>query len=360
MIANGDKKSAKENNDGTRTWEYAANESMPVYDFHFAAYDDWTEENATASASGVRVNSFAYSGDKAIAHEITRELPKALDFYSETFGKYRFGSEVNFLEVPIFGGGMEHATVVSLDESLFDSKSSRTVAFHELAHHWSGNLVRIRTWNDFWMSEGFTDYLTNRFLEANDGPEAARSVWASARQSAFGDDKAHALRPAGDNVDVLTIFDDVSYKKGAFVLRMLEKKFGREAFTAFLKSWFTKRAFSSVTTKDFEAALAENTKSDVSRFFDGFVYESGRPILKASWKRVDADAIELSIDQTQSGGPASGYDILLDADVQVGDMTTRVTVPLDSKHVTARVALTGDPSKITLDPDVFAYATMAP
>ena len=73
---------------------------------------------------------------------------------------------------------MEHASVVSMDETLFvDPVEARKTAFHELAHHWSGNLVRIRTWNDFWLSEGFTEYLTARFLSANDGPEAKKTVF---------------------------------------------------------------------------------------------------------------------------------------------------------------------------------------
>lgn len=356
VVANGVKKSDSENSDGSRTWTYEALQSMPVYDFHFAAYDDWEEEKAAASKSHVEVTSLAYSADKATAHAIAADLPKALDYYTANFGPYRFGNAIQFLEVPIFGGGMEHATVVSLDETLFGSpKEARVTAFHELAHHWSGNLVRIATWNDFWLSEGFTDYLTSRAVEELDGEDAARARWAAFRRSALSSDNGHALRPDGESVDVLDIFDDVSYKKGAFVLRMLEARVGRDAFTSFMKEWFTSRAFEAATTNEFEKALEAATKSDFSEFFNSFVYTSGHPTVRASWKRIDAQTIELALDQTQNDGPKAGYDLSLDVDVRAAATTKRVAFRTTSKHTTRTIALKEDPAELILDPNVSAY-----
>lgn len=358
VIANGVKKDDVENEDGSRTWTYEALQSMPVYDFHFAAYDDWSEEQSIAKETNVAVNTLAYSGDKKTALAIAADLPKALDYYASAFGPYRFGNAIQFLEVPIFGGGMEHATVVSLDETLFDDAGdARITAFHELAHHWSGNLVRIATWNDFWLSEGFTDYLTSRAVEEIDGIDAARTRWTSLRSRALGFDRSHALRPEGESIDVLDIFDDVSYKKGAFVLRMLEARVGRERFTSFMKEWFTTHAFSAATTDEFEKALEAKTKTDFSHFFRSFVYTAGHPTVKGAWKRVDAETVELIIDQTQNDGPENGYDLSLDVDVRTGSTTKRVTIDASSKHGSHLFASKDDPTELILDPNVAAYFT---
>ena len=176
VLANGKQVSKVPNADGTVTWRYEALTAMPSYDVHVSAYEGWTVDESR-SAGGVPLATYSYAGTHRVQPAVYGDLGKSMDFYEAKFGKYRWGT-ASFIEEPIFGGGMEHASVVSMDETLFaDPAVARSTAFHELAHHWSGNLVRIRTWNDFWLSEGFTEYLTARFLSANDGPDAKKKVY---------------------------------------------------------------------------------------------------------------------------------------------------------------------------------------
>ncbi|MEO6573907.1 MAG: hypothetical protein ABIP89_08710, partial [Polyangiaceae bacterium] len=140
VVSNGALKASKPNGDGTTSWQYEALDPMPVYDFYLGAYDGWVERSFVA-ASGIKGSYRAYTSDATAARSLLGDIGAAMDFYETTFGPFRW-DHAGFLEVPIFHGGMEHATVVGLDESLFDdARSSRRVAFHELAHHWSGNLV---------------------------------------------------------------------------------------------------------------------------------------------------------------------------------------------------------------------------
>src|SRR5262249_48542050 len=53
-------------------------------------------------------------------------------------------------------------------------------------------------------------------------------------------------------------FSDVPYEKGALFLRALEKAYGRQAFDQFLKAYFDRFAFQSITTADFRSYLQEN------------------------------------------------------------------------------------------------------
>ena len=120
----------------SKTWRYEALTPMPTYDFHVSAYEGWNVESAK-SRSSIPVVSYTYTSGKPKTKSIFGDLTKALDFYESEFGAYRWGS-ATFIQEPIFGGGMEHASVISMDETLFtddDTSEARAIAFHELAHH---------------------------------------------------------------------------------------------------------------------------------------------------------------------------------------------------------------------------------
>lgn len=352
--------------DGTRSWRYEASSPMPPYDFHVAAYDDWKEHRVPRAASGDprSVDAFVYARDEArlggasAVDALFGDVPAALDFYARTFGAWRWGPALRYVEEPIFGGGMEHATAVSLDETLFagDARSARTVAFHELAHHWAGNLVRIGSWNDFWLSEGFAEYLARRFRAQAEGPAAARRSWNEVRARAIAAESSHAhpLRPADPERDVLSIFDGVVYDKGAFVMRLLAHQIGEERFTGFLRTWFERHAFGHVTTADFERELGAAAGVDVAPLFDAWVYGQGHAELAASWRRVDPGHVEVTIEQRQRGGPPAGYPGTIDVEL---DGSHRVRVPLTGRRSAATTPLSRDPAALVVDPDVAMYAT---
>ncbi len=373
VIANGKKVARRENADGTSTWRYEALAPMPSYDFHLAAYEGWIVDESH-SRSGVAITTYTYARAERMQPAVYGDLPKALDFYERDFGAYRWGS-ASFVEEPIFGGAMEHATVVSMDETLFrDPREARKTAFHELAHHWSGNLVRIRTWNDFWLSEGFAEYLTARFLAASDGPKAKKTTLrgyltqALAADAGRGGVHVHPVRPADPEVDVLTIFDAISYQKGALVLHALERiVHGEDKLTAFLKGWFDRHAFGSVVTADLEKELSEATGQDLSKFFEGFVYGSYHPEVRvtfapvASGDPVASGEIEIKVEQLQGAaqGPAAGFQFPLDVDlVDEAGHAERFAIDLTGKTTTRRVRMARPPVSVVVDPDEWLLGTV--
>ena len=60
-----------------------------------------------------------------------------------------------------------------------------------------------------------------------------------------------------DPNQLMDIFDMISYEKGGCVVRMLHNYLGAEAFTASLKKYFTKHAYSNTKTDDLLAIMDE-------------------------------------------------------------------------------------------------------
>jgi aminopeptidase N len=333
---------------------------MPTYDIHLAAYEDWKVHVARA-ASGVPIVTYTYPSHAGAQAAIYGDLPKALDFYERAFGRYRWGT-ASFLEEPIFGGAMEHASVVSMDEALFRTPTeARTAAFHELAHHFCGNLVRVRTWNDFWLSEGLAEYLTARFVAANDGPAAEAKVYRGYLAQALAADRRapHPVRPPDPELDVLTIFDAISYQKGALVLRALGRVVGEARLTDFVRGWFERHTFGAVTTRDLERELTAGTGADLRAFFEGFVYGSYHPEVRVSFRAVADGETELEVEQVQASGPRDGFAFPLDVDlIDDAGRAERFTLDVTRRRTTRRVRAARPPRSLLVDPEEYLLGTV--
>jgi leukotriene-A4 hydrolase len=161
-------------------------------------------------------------------------------------------------------GGMENARLTFATPTLLaGDRSLVNVVAHELAHSWSGNLVTNATWGDFWLNEGLTNYGERRIVETLYGKDFADMQWLLALRElrqVIADPKT----PPGDTRLALDLTgrdpDDgppsaIPYDKGASFLRLLEKQRGRTRLDAFLRAYFTKHAFASITTEQFLAEL---------------------------------------------------------------------------------------------------------
>ncbi|HVF48949.1 MAG TPA: M1 family metallopeptidase [Pyrinomonadaceae bacterium] len=181
------------------------------------------------------------------------------------YGPYRWGRYDLLVLPPSFPfGGMENPRLTFATPTvLAGDRSLVALVAHELAHSWSGNLVTNATWRDFWLNEGFTTYLERRIVEAVYGrPRADMEAVLGRRtveeEMATLEDKDEILHVDLRGRDPDEGFTTVPYEKGALFLRHLEETFGRPRFDAFLRGYFQRFAFQSITTEDFEDYLRKN------------------------------------------------------------------------------------------------------
>lgn len=209
------------------------------------------------------------------------DVEKMVEAAERLYGRYRWGRYDLLVLPPSFPfGGMENPcltfatpTVIAGDRSLV------SLIAHELAHSWSGNLVTNAAWNDFWLNEGFTTYIERRIQEALYG--RARSEMEMAVEVGELEEELRRL-PEADQKLVLDLkgrdpddgMTQVPYVKGALLLRWLEEKHGRERWDNWLRGYFERFAFQSITTADFLAELERGFPGEDVR---EWLYEPGRP-----------------------------------------------------------------------------------
>ena len=172
-------------------------------------------------------------------------------------------------------GGMENPTLTFVTPSLIaGDKSLASIIAHEISHSWSGNLVTMDNWPDFWLNEGFTMFVERKIMERiydlDMSKLDAMVLYSelSADIISFGESKSFTkLRPdlLGRNPD--DCFNKIPYEKGYNFLYYLESLVNAESsidlFRKILRTYFDKYEYKSIKTEDFKEHFIEKVKEEL-------------------------------------------------------------------------------------------------
>lgn len=254
----------------------------------------------------------------ACAEELS-DMQTMLEKAEQLYGKYQWGRYDVIVLPPSFPfGGMENPRITFATPTIIaGDKSLVALVAHELAHSWSGNLVTNATWNDFWLNEGFTVYFENRIMEAVYGKDYADMLQVLEYEGlvetvkefgATSPDTHLKLQLEGRDPDEGV--SDIAYNKGAFFLRMLESKVGREKWDVFINGYFTTNAFKVMTTEAFieylNANLIEPNKSVYAGVdINEWIYGPGIPANLNKPVSVRFNTVDAELKKFLGGAPAS-------------------------------------------------------
>ncbi len=238
---------------------------------------------------------------------------------SKLYGPYRWGRYDILVLPPSFPyGGMENPTLTFATPTLLaGDRSLVSVIAHELAHSWSGNLVTNANWNDFWLNEGFTDYIERRIMEELRGKDYAdmllvlgRETLAEAVKNAGGptskDTQLHLDLKGRDADDGMGL---IAYEKGSAFLQTVESVVGRDRLDKFLRDYFDHFAFQPMTSDRMVAYMEAKllTPEEVKKIgVHEWVFEPGIPANIVPVHSAAFAAVDSQVAAWKAGGPASG------------------------------------------------------
>ncbi|XP_056110997.1 alanyl (membrane) aminopeptidase-like b [Rhinichthys klamathensis goyatoka] len=233
------------------------------------------------------------AGHADYAAEITHEI---LIHYEKEFGfKYPL-DKLDQIALPDFSGGaMENWGLISYQESgllydrvtgsTFDKERVATQIAHELAHQWFGNLVTMRWWNDLWLNEAFATYMSYIGVEAAKW-DLKDLIVLREIQSAFQVDSLNSSHPLSlyENdiqtfSEIIELFDDVTYSKGAAVLRMLSSFMTEIAFMRGVKMYLNNFQYNNTVYSDLLECLQKETNLDLEGFMSTWIEQVGYPVI---------------------------------------------------------------------------------
>ena len=139
------------------------------------------------------------------------------------------------------------------------------VLLHEMAHMWFGDIVTMRWWDDLWLNEAFAEWAANwATAAATEFTDKWAGFLTGAKLAGYRADRAPTTHPIRQEVrDVAQAaagFDDITYWKGASVLKQLVAYVGEDTFVAGLRTYFAKHAWGNASLDDLVAELARRER----------------------------------------------------------------------------------------------------
>ena len=215
------------------------------------------------------------------------------------------GGKVDLVALPDFAfGAMENLGCITFREVLLlvdpesadqrELESVAAVISHELAHLWFGDLVTMRWWNGIWLNEAFATFMEMKAVEAW---RPDWNVWAgfgAARAAALDVDALASTRPIEYPVvtpaDAESMFDLLTYQKGAAVVRMLEQFLGEEVFRDGVRRYLSAHLGGNTDNEDLWTALEEASGEPVGDLMHAWIFRGGFPIVEGT---VEGDSCTL-------------------------------------------------------------------
>ena len=320
---------------GLQRVQFARSPKMSSYLLFFGAGDF---ERVHRTVQGVDIGIVVKRGDTANAAYALDATAELLPYYNDYFGTPYPLPKLDLVAGPgssQFFGAMENWGAIFYFERflLLDAKISTqsdkqyvyNVIAHEVAHQWFGDLVTMAWWDDLWLNEGFASWMANK---ATDHFNPGWKVWLqtvpithSVMQRDARDGTHAIIQPIEDVAQAANAFDDITYYKGAAVIRALESHVGEAAFRAGVRRYMREHKYGNTVTDDLWAAIGKESAAPVPQIAHDYTLQAGVPMVNMLASSCAGGKTSLSLNQTH---------FAIDADstrARVWHLPVKVAVP---------------------------------
>jgi len=269
---------ARDNDDGTRTLHYRAED---VHDFVWMAdpYMEVISETARTESGEVEVRVYHRPEQRGFARRHLRAGVGAIEAFSRMLLPYPWPI-MSIVDPPVDAadgaGGMEYPTLVTTSGDQFLLRDGLRIGemttVHEVGHNWLQGILAFDEVDEAWLDEGINDWIDGVVLAEIYGDSFLD--WRGIKIGFFeilhvfrGDPLAEPIDTPSYRFSSWADYTEASYTRTALALRTLENLVGRERFRAAMRTFATRFAWHHPTADD----LFHTLESELGEDLDWFV-----------------------------------------------------------------------------------------
>lgn len=175
-------------------------------------------------------------------------------------------------------------------------------------------------------------------------------------------DNSHPIEvPVGHPSEIDEIFDDISYNKGASVIRMLHNYIGDADFRKGMNLYLTKHQYRNTFTEDLWAALEEASKKPVGTVMSTWIKKMGFPVITVNATSTSNNSCSLKLTQTKfstgdAPAPCDGHWMVpISVSTSHDPKKIAAQLVLNSKETTIDLANVGPNDWVKINPGTVGF-----
>ena len=307
--------SVKAADNDRKLWTFAETPPLSTYLFslHAGPYAHW---NSTAGTIPLRLFARQSMKKYVIPADWFTPTQQGLKFYGEYFAfPYPFKKYDQIIAPDFNAGAMENVAAVTFSERFIhrgpttreQRENLAEVILHEMAHMWFGDLVTMKWWNGLWLNESFATFMSaTSSHDATEYKEAWTSFFHETKSWAYVEDQQVTTHPINgavpDTDSAMSIFDGITYGKGASVLKQLSFFLGPDKFREGVRLYFKKNAYGNTTLADFIGSLEKASKKDLSNWSKLWLESAGVDTIQVKYECQGTKITSFELHQTPPAG----------------------------------------------------------
>ena len=266
-----------DNGNGTRTFHWKMNNTLPTY-LASVAVGNYVPVNDTFAGINGQTPIAIYVPPAHVQNVPGSflHLKNILSVYENRFGAYPW-ERVGY--VGAAKGAMEHATNITYpNSSINGSLSDEWLYAHELSHMWFGDKVTCASADDMWLNEGWAVFCESVFREGLYGKESYKTTMRSKLKDVlqFTHIKDGGYR-ALYGIPPEYTYGSTVYDKGGQVAHTLRGYLGDSLFFSTIKAYLNQFAYHHASSVDLRDFITNYTGINMNDFFDAWVFQPGFP-----------------------------------------------------------------------------------
>lgn len=353
-LANGVTEHVSQATEG-RVYQFRETDPLPTYLFAFAA-GPWQEFTAAGGRTPLWVR--ASRAREVEVDSLEAQVGSALASLEKYFGvKYPF-QQFQFMLAPAFPfGGMEHPGVTMFNEESFIYREPptlnqrlgrRATIYHEVAHHWFGDDMTMKWFDDLWLKEGFATYMAAKMQSIEGLPNPWMSFYLRNKPAAYDVDETAGTTPVWQRLANLdqakSNYGAIVYNKAPGILKQLNYLVGDSAFRSGLHEFLVAHQYGNATWEDLLGSIGKAAHISLADWGRQYILRPGMPVLEQRLDITNGTVKRLALIQ-HPAQPLSGPG--------VWPMKTEVVLSSNGK-------LTSMPVQVTAETTVVAAAAGRP
>lgn len=220
-------------------------------------------------------------------------------------------------------------------------------------------------WTHLWLNEGYASFVEflcvhKLFPEYDIWTQFVADMYTRALELDCLKNSHPIEVPVGHPSEIDEIFDEISYAKGASVIRMLHHYIGDSDFRKGMNIYLTRHQYKNTETEDLWAALSEASSKPVASVMSTWIKQMGFPVISASAEQVGNKRV---LTLTQNKFTADGFEpaeeyfwhvpITISTSKAPGEIAVKTM--LDEKTTQIEIDNVGEDDWVKINPGTIGY-----